>query len=116
MLPVLTELFNYILTSSTLFGKFLALFLFPKFILLQSSLTNALFLFYLSLQRLLKMVCSSRWLTTSAAMVLIRHFSLILDLVARQLLLQGSPMIFASILSSILVLLDFSKAFDSVGH
>jgi hypothetical protein len=67
MLPVLTELFNF--TSSTLFGKFLALFLFPKFIPLQRSLTNALFLFYLSLQRLLKMLCTSRWYTTSAAMI-----------------------------------------------
>jgi hypothetical protein len=42
---------------SLLFGKFLALFLFPKFILLQKSLTIVLFLFYSSLQRL---VCKGK--------------------------------------------------------
>jgi hypothetical protein len=52
------------------------------------------------------------------------HFSLVLDLmIARQLLLQEFSMLFASIWThqlinqpTILVLLDFSKAFDSVCH
>jgi hypothetical protein len=62
ILPVLTELFNYILTYSTfpLVWKISSVVpISKKFILLQRNLTIALFLFYLSLQSLLKMLCTS---------------------------------------------------------
>jgi hypothetical protein len=58
---LLTLILPVLLQHSLLFGKFLALYLFPKFIPLKRSLTIALFLFYLSLQRLLKMLCTSKW-------------------------------------------------------
>jgi hypothetical protein len=63
ILLVITELFYYILTSSTfaLVWKISSVVPIPQVLSLQRSLTIALFLFYLSLQRLLKMLCTSRW-------------------------------------------------------
>jgi hypothetical protein len=84
ILPVFTELFNYILTFSTfpLVWKISGVVPFPKVYspTEKSDYRPISILPVYSTYRLLKMLCTSRCQTKSAAMVVFRHFSLVLDL------------------------------------
>jgi hypothetical protein len=119
ILPVLAELFNYILTSSTfrLVWKIFSVVPIPKVHSLQRSLTIALFLFYLSLQRLLKMLCTSIYYVSRNGLISLFPSGFRPGHSTGTAIAKVSDDIRLNMESNqptILVLLDFSNAFDSV--
>jgi hypothetical protein len=96
ILPVLTELFDYILTSSTFFFVWKISSVVP-ILKVHSPTKNSDYRPISILSFLAKTFENVVYEQMVNYVGLFRRFSLVLDLViARQLLLQGSPMIFAS--------------------